>query len=583
MPNKLESVVLWKGRTVPGERVIPEHLKLAILARGRVALPTSNVLWLLDVVRANGESWPDRLRRSLPEIFDKVRVTLDLFQNQRPGMTDQDIQDALQAFLIRYRLQHYPGCILIWQALPHTRYKDMERKLDLDMSLLFQRPRVRVQLRDPRRYFLLLYVCVPQEVERYIAPEHPAPPTAPSQRMPPLEALTSPSTAFNLRMGPGEASQSLGEQDGDVVPVKVLDKAKADEQMWYNIELLRDLRVTKGGKASKLSAGASCWIVGSRKVEAGLAERLLLDKGPSLEGGGLEYVAAPWNFFRYQLEQFERRHLHLDLNGRITMLRQMSHKKDLPFDYVIGSKPGKSYLDSIPYVQGEWQLLKDYQAVRVPDGRIVDLQHLLVGLDVLRRPETAVSYLRMYIGTNWAAATWAGDLGAGAVDLELKASKQWEKRHQNASASIRADYYFKSRAGDWDLVADVDAWGIHALRSPQLKTVGDLLASYYEHTIVEGPRTVTSARRGAVERFLAHYGFHYDSQVDYTSYPVLIKQKEATRRVREAIWSFARIWKFGKQPLAGEARPDPAAVGAMTAQFLYWLEIQAIENGASVP
>src|SRR6056297_4225 len=121
MAELLEDVVVWKGRTDPRNRVIPDHLKLGILSRGRITLPTANVEWILDIVRADGQTWPDRLRRDLDEVFDSISVTIDLFQNQRPGMTMGDIEHTLEEYLVHYRHRHYPGCIIVFQVLTHDR------------------------------------------------------------------------------------------------------------------------------------------------------------------------------------------------------------------------------------------------------------------------------------------------------------------------------------------------------------------------------------------------------------------------------------------------------------------------------
>ena len=119
------------------------------------------------------------------------------------------------------------------------------------------------------------------------------------------------------------------------------------------------------------------------------------------------------------------------------------------------------------------------------------------------------------------------------------------------------------------------------MRSPELDSIDALLASYYEHTIVEGIRTVTTARRDALQRFLAHYGFVYDVSTDYSKYPFLVKQDAPRKRVRSEVARFARVWAFRANPFGG-GKTDTANVDAMVHQFLYWLESQTIENGALV-
>jgi hypothetical protein len=581
MRTRLADVVAWKGRNIPGDRVIPDHLKLAILTRGRVNLPAGNIAWLVDVARVGGTGWPDRLRRDLSEITPQVHVVVELFSNQRPEMRSPEITEVFTGYLALRRQRHYHRHILLFRWLPHTGQRELEDKLGLDISLLFRKARVRAQPARPDRFLLLVYACLPDAIERYVAPVRPQPPPVPSTAMPPLEGLTSPSTAKNLRDEPSESAKSFGEQVGAVVPVRVLEKREGDGHLWFRIELGADLDVVQNGQPAKLAAHSSCWIVGEEKVSPALMERLVLNKGPSRVGGGLEWVAAPWDFFRHQLREFESANASLGLDDRITKLRQMSHPRGTPFDAVIGSRAGTDYLDTQPFVPDRWQLLKDYQAVRAPDGRLVDLHHLLVGLDVLRRPEIlSKEFATLDIGSNWGAATWAGDLGAGASDMKWRAAKEWEKRRQRDFAT-RARYYFETRAGDHDLIADLDAWGIHALRSPDRTTIDDLVASYYGHTVPDGLGTVTSARRDGLRRFLAHYGFTYDLATDYQNYPAMPRQRKPRARVRSEIFRFARIWSLRSKPLEGGA-VDESAVDAMTLQFLYWLEYQTIENGASV-
>lgn len=299
-------------------------------------------------------------------------------------------------------------------------------------------------------------------------------------------------------------------------------------------------------------------------------------------------IAAPWDFFRYQLDQLEQENQSLPLPQRITLLRQMSHVKRTPFDTVIGTKPGRVYKDMLPFVAGRWQLFGDYDATRAPDGRLVDVHHLLVGLDVLGRPETPAYYLSIHVGTNHAAATWAGDVGSGAADMTQRADRYWERRQTRAEVE-RAEYYFNTRASERDLLADVDAWGIHALRRPDISTIDGMLALYYEALTPGGQRPLIAARQDALERFLRHHGFRYELSADLARYPSLHTQAEPTRRVSAEILAFGRIWMFNRNPALlasrdeARKRPEPEDLRGMILQFLYWLEVQAIENGAEVP
>lgn len=89
------------------------------------------------------------------------------------------------------------------------------------------------------------------------------------------------------------------------------------------------------------------------------------------------------------------------------MLRQMCHSRDFPFDSVIGREQGREYLEDRGFIRSEWQLLKDSQIVKMPDGSHVDVYHLLVGLDVLpaekRVEHQEYGWGRIDVGQNYSA------------------------------------------------------------------------------------------------------------------------------------------------------------------------------------
>ena len=66
-------------------------------------------------------------------------------------------------------------------------------------------------------------------------------------------------------------------------------------------------------------------------------------------------------------------------------------------------------------------------------------------------------------------------------------------------------------------------------------------------------------------------------------------QSEALHRIYTEISLFAQVWIYKDEPhrLASldpkRRSPDSQTLGAMTTQFLYWLEYSAIENGVKVP
>ena len=92
----LSHVVAWKPRVGPVRRVIPSHLKLAILTRGWAFVPADRMSYFLDVARREGATWPDHLSGPLTEIGSTFPVTVELFFRQRDSMTEAEIKEAVR-------------------------------------------------------------------------------------------------------------------------------------------------------------------------------------------------------------------------------------------------------------------------------------------------------------------------------------------------------------------------------------------------------------------------------------------------------------------------------------------------------
>jgi hypothetical protein len=504
--------VVWKDRTSPGKRKIPKHLKLAILSRGRVRLPLERVKWLLDANK--NLPWVQRLPNNLREILPEVDVTVELFMRQQL-LSREEISSVLQSYLTQRHQKELPGChyfagYWVWaeDATP------VETALGVSLTMLFQRPNApvpqRMRSQDKRQFIFLAYISFHSALERLLLPPKkpkvvPSPPPPIEDRMPPLAGITS-HGFYNLRTNPKENDDTLiGQMLGTPTPVTVTGKMVQNGGLWYRITLNRKMRVKKDGRILELPEGTQCWVIEP----------------------GLMVVVVEWNYFRNQLIQFEEAYKNLSLSERITKLRQIGHAQDVPFDKVIGTPKGDVYKDTRPASRDQWQLLKDYQAVRAPDGVWIDIFHVLVGLDVLRKSEEQVLWAGMDIGTNYAAATWSGDIGAAAADATLKISKAWEDANPKATEGERIKFYYDTRVPEWDLLADIDAWGVHALRlgplAGDLNSIDKLLAFYYQNTRQGALRRLTTQRKKALERFLRHYGFKYSYERHIRDYPALKK------------------------------------------------------------
>ena len=360
---------------------------------------------------------------------------------------------------------------------------------------------------------------------------------------------------FNIRELPADTARVLGTLTGTSTPVTVDHKQRFGGRTWYRIRL--------GGPIGALPAGTVGWVVSDAVV-----------------------ATTPWDVFRTQLHAWETANAALPLGTRITHLRQLSHNADLPFDAVIGTPAGPMYGDQRPFQRGQWELLRDSQQVLMPDGNIVDVYHLLVGLDVLpRRVEnkTITQYgFSLNVGQNYSAATWSGDIGAAAADAHLRQDAEWERRNPTADAAARQDRYWRTRVSEADLLGDVDAWGIDEMRNndPTLDTIEALLAAYYgapQATAPGGGHAHTSRRRSAVERFLTHYGF-------VTQGPQLRSQATARAGMAHQIGLFAEVWISNRAPIMGSSSPSMYSdfVEPMTDRLLDFLQRMVTETGATI-
>lgn len=585
--NKLR-VVVWKGRNTPGRRRIPKRLKLAILSRGRIRLPVENVKWLLDAYKDAG--WVSRLTVDLSRVLSWVDVTVELYLNMRPDTLTAEKAGAVLAQYLNLRQKKYmKNCpFLLYGVHKAVGKKVLEQRLGVNLERLYRRPRVplpkRMREKDRERFWLLVYAAFPSEIAKYVAPEEkPTPrplpsPTPVTGKMPPFIAKIVPS-CYNFRKEPAVTSDILGAIVDKTIWVTVTDKFRDSKRTWYKISLNQDVEAVTDvtSKRCKRPVDSRGKIVLPRKTVGWLG----LD-GPLV-------MAADWNFFRNQLIELEDRYGDLQLNARITKLRQLSHNRGTPFDPVIGIERGDTYLDDLLFIPDEWQILKDYQVVIMPDGRWVDIHHLLVGLDVLSRPELGVTFpgTGIYIGKNYAASTWAGDIGAAAAEATLKFS-DWDRRHPGAYTNDRVDFYYGTRAAEWDLAADIDAWGIYRLRrSSNPATIDELLADYYQNTRPGGKdgTLITTRRKEAVELFLRHYGFRYDYR-DHRYPDTLTDQRKPKGKIINAIGQFGKIWMLNRGGVSllfkrrGKIYPEGRYVTNMTYHFLWWLERMAIENGS---
>lgn len=585
-----------------------------------MAVPPASVSSLVQAARERGTSWPDRLRVPLDTLFRALPLTVELFLVQRPGMTSDEIDRAVSGYLTRRKARGYPRCgVIEWRWVLLRSAQDraaLEQALGLDTGRLFARAGVQpLAGAGAPQHLLLAYVCVPAGVQRYLradpaltAPLLPSPQLAVPTRldtvpaMPALQARTDPQDELHLRADPREDATSLGVLAGHAGRVTILDKASSRRRdgsalRWYKVRLDEPLSVSKA------------------PVSNGNVQRFLLPTGQEawLSSGGIAIAAAPWDAFRRDLRAWEAALPFLTpLGQRITSLRQRSHSSDLPFDEVLGTSPGVVYQDHLASEPGSWQMFVDYDAVVAPDGRWVDLQHLFVGLDALARPERRVTVRRYLVsfdvGTNWAAATWAGDLGSAVADSLTMPTGAWDSYAGPRAGVDRTGFFIQARAAEWDLLGYLDAWGAVAIPTERgdVQSVDDWLALYYEDLVeptidvdATSRRTqriamIPSIRRraDALHRFLLHYGFTFPQHDSVPSTPRdvwrqvidnvrVLEGQRAAQRIRREIGDFTQVW-LARRMGAGYVtahRDDPRlglVLDEVTRSFLYWLEQEAI-------
>ncbi len=347
------------------------------------------------------------------------------------------------------------------------------------------------------------------------SPQTPTSPIGGPSAMPTLHGQTTRSF-YNLRDAPD--GKVLGTLEGRAATVTVVGKRQTGTGFWFEIILREPI--------SSLQPGTHAWITSAGVVPT-----------------------ADWPYFMSQLRESEAAHTGLPLIPRITRLRQWSHASNLPFDRVIGTVPGTEYVDTRPSAPGQWQLLKDYQSVRVPDGTVVDLQHLLVGMDVLAHkvPHQTFgergSYAAYRLGPNYSAATWAGDIGAAVADMTLKQDSDWESRNVGATIEHRLTHYYDSRVSQADMLGDIDAWGVREKGASKPGSIVQLLSAYYGRLEPSGTTgaQLNSLRESAIANFLHAYGFRFDYSKH--QYPrTLTGQKAAYQWMKEQIRLFTRVW-----------------------------------------
>jgi hypothetical protein len=97
----------------------------------------------------------------------------------------------------------------------------------------------------------------------------------------------------------------------------------------------------------------------------------------------------------------------------------------------------------------------------LPSGEQVDFGHLVLGLDALIHPRTAVPFTA-YGVPNIDATGWVADVGMASVWTTKHAEGEPDPRASRRLAAADRDAYYRMSAPDADLLGDVDVFALHA-------------------------------------------------------------------------------------------------------------------------
>jgi len=429
----------------------------------------------------------------------------------------------------------------------------------------------------------------------------------PDPALPPLHGVIAEPAAYFVRAAPGGSGAKLGKLSLQTMHVTVLkaEEVKAEgppsKDLWYHVRFTpKDFETVVMTYSLELM---NLQLANDPGVAAEIAlhdAALRAHHGTEAWIGqaALPTIAMPWDHFLLLLDGFEKAHAGQALLERLSRLRQMGEESDVPGNQTVGAGAdleNQVNRDQITPDPNRWQLLFESKQVELPGGEIVDIHHFLLGVESLiddgRRSENrTITYYGIpvtKIGQSYAAATWSGDVGAAAADFIHHKSRVWEEASVlGRSEAELLNFYFRTRAPDFDLLADIDAWGAYELvphgEPEQRSSVTSLVAlvtAYY------GPAAQTPAlhefvlrnnRAHGIRNLLTHYGF--------TSATGLRSQTDAARRIEDQVLIFSTAWYQVKSdlPIENVQGPSPRtqedladASRKMTEIFLDWLEKQA--------
>ncbi len=443
-------------------------------------------------------------------------------------------------------------------------------------------------------------------------PEIQKPEPQPDTELPPLLGEFTEASGYYVRAAPGNGD-ILGKLSYQTMQAKVLeakplwDEKDKKDYIWYKVEFTEE-------DFASIVTNYSLELIGRQLGETeGPSEEVkrhehALNANPGTTGWLREQAfavaAMPWDHFLRLLAAFEKAHPD-PLQQRLSRLRQIGEEPDVPGNMAVGA--GEEVQNQINRRQRaldptQWQILLEAKQVEMPNGEVIDIHHFFLGVESLiddsRRSEsrTLTKYFvaSTNIGQSYAAATWSGDVGGAAADYVMRKSKDWEEASAlGRTEDERLAFYFRTRSPDFDLLADIDAWGGYELvpldetaGEGQITSLVDLVTTFYgpaTQTAAEYESVVKTGRARGIRNLLKHYGF--TSAVD------LKYQADARQKIEEQIFIFSKSWYQVKAETYAENVTGPTsgtqddladASAKMTDIFLDWLEVQAKKYGVTL-
>lgn len=443
-------------------------------------------------------------------------------------------------------------------------------------------------------------------------PQAKAPAPKPNTKLPPLHGVFTEASGYYVRAAPGNG-EILGKLSYQTMAVTVLeaktlwDAADEREYIWYKVDFSADdfATIVMNRSLELLEANLG-QAAGPSTASQRHEQALKANPGTTgwLREQAFAVAAMPWDHFLRLLAEFEKAHPD-PLQQRLSRLRQIGEEPDVPGNIAVGA--GEDVQNQInrrqrPLDPSRWKILLEAKQVELPNGEIVDIHHFFLGVESLiddsRRSEsrtlTKYGVASTNIGQSYAAATWSGDVGGAAADFVMGKSKDWEEALVlGRSEDERLAFYFRTRAPDFDLLADIDAWGAYGLvpsggtaGEGEVTSLTELVTTFYgpaAQTATAQEQVVKTGRARGIRNLLNHYGF--------TSTTDLKLQADARQRIEDQIFIFSKSWyqvKAGSYaenlsgPGEGTAADLAYASDKMTDIFLDWLESQAAKYGVAL-